>query len=74
MCKEHIECKHCKWLDELFNLEIKNNREYWFYTEIFVYLHNGKDYCDWCCGCFTCILKSQKEQKVERNKHKEKLL
>jgi len=40
------ECPHCKFLDNLFKGDIKNNREYWIFTEIFVYLHNGKDYCN----------------------------
>ena len=42
-----MRCKHCKWLEELFkNIKDMTNREYWTMTEIFVYLHNGKDYCD----------------------------
>ena len=39
-------CPHCKFLDNTFG-EILSNREYWLYTEMFVYLHNGKDYCDY---------------------------
>jgi len=43
-----MNCPHCKFLEELFrDDDIKNNREYWIMTEIFVYLHNGKDYCDY---------------------------
>ncbi len=40
-------CKHCEWLEKLFSDDkIESNREYWIMTEIFVYLHNGKDYCN----------------------------
>ncbi len=43
-----IECPHCKWMKETFDYaEESTNREYWIMTEVFVYLHNGKDYCDW---------------------------
>lgn len=40
-------CKACNNLMELFN-NFKNatNRDYWLMTELFVLLHNGKDYCD----------------------------
>lgn len=38
-------CKHCKFLNNTFG-EILSNREYWLYTEMFVYLHNGADHCD----------------------------
>jgi len=43
-------CKHCeqisKWMDYLTSCEDgMTNREYWIMTEVFVYLHNGKDYC-----------------------------
>ena len=37
-------CPHCKFLDNTFG-EILSNREYWLYTEMFVYLHNGADHC-----------------------------
>ncbi len=41
------DCKHCKWLEQLFSDDkIESNREYWIMTEIFVYLHDGKDYCN----------------------------
>ena len=41
-------CPHCKFLSELFsNDEIESNREYWIMTEVFVYLHDGKDYCNY---------------------------
>lgn len=43
-------CKHCAFLESIFKpiseMEDKTNREYWIYTEMFVYLHKGKDYCD----------------------------
>lgn len=38
-------CKHCEFIEKTF-YEINNNYEYWLMTEVFVYLHNGKDYCD----------------------------
>jgi len=41
------DCPHCELLKRVFP-EDMNNREYWIMTEIFVYLHNGKDYCDGC--------------------------
>ena len=42
------ECPHCKFMEELFKEDdIKTNREYWIMTEVFVYLHDGKDYCNW---------------------------
>lgn len=40
-------CPYCKWIGKIFhNAKDMTNREYWIMTEIFVYLHNGKDYCD----------------------------
>lgn len=40
-------CPHCAFLDYLFEPEgIQSNREYWLFTEMYVYLHDGKDYCD----------------------------
>ena len=39
------ECPHCKFMLTLG--EIQTNREHWLITEMFVYLHNGKCYCDW---------------------------
>ncbi len=40
------ECKHCKFLNDMFSDdEIKTNREYWMWTEMFVYMHKGRDYC-----------------------------
>lgn len=48
--EKEIKCKHCEFLDSvfkpIFEMEDKTNREYWIYTEMFVYLHNGKDVCD----------------------------
>lgn len=43
-----MSCPHCNFMEELFKEDdIKNNREYWIMTEVFVYLHDGKDYCDY---------------------------
>ena len=40
-------CKSCKYLMELFKrIEKSTNRDYWLMTELFVLLHDGKDYCD----------------------------
>lgn len=43
-------CKHCEFLDKIFDPILKSedstNREFWIFTEMFVYLHDGKDYCD----------------------------
>jgi hypothetical protein len=43
-------CSHCKFIDDIFGKVLKGvdatNREYWLMTEVFVYLHNGKDFCD----------------------------
>jgi len=48
MIKEN-ECPHCKFLESIFKpifeSEDKTNREYWIFTEMFVYLHNGKGCC-----------------------------
>ncbi len=45
-----MECKQCKFLDSIFKPIFERNdrtyREYWIFTEMFVYLHNGKDYCE----------------------------
>lgn len=38
-------CQHCNFLNNLFG-EITSNREYWLYTEMFVYLHDGADHCN----------------------------
>lgn len=37
-------CKKCKLLNNIFK-EINSNYEYWLFTELFVFLHGGKDYC-----------------------------
>lgn len=38
-----MKCKKCKLLNKIFK-EIKSNYEYWLYTEVFVYLHDGCDH------------------------------
>jgi hypothetical protein len=41
-------CPHCEFLSTRFESgDTINNREYWLMTEVFVYLHDGKDYCDY---------------------------
>jgi len=41
-----MSCDKCNLLTELFS-KVNNptKRDYWIMTELFVYLHNGKDYC-----------------------------
>lgn len=39
-------CIKCKLLNELFKSAKQTGRNYWIMTEIFVFLHNGKDYCE----------------------------
>jgi len=43
-------CKKCDDLMELFENLVKTgkstNRDYWLMTELFVMLHEGKDYCN----------------------------
>ena len=42
------ECPHCKFISETFiHHEDSTNREYWLMTEVFVYLHGGRDYCNY---------------------------
>ncbi len=44
-----MKCEKCNLLNELFGNLIKTekstNRDYYVMTELFVLLHNGKDYC-----------------------------
>jgi hypothetical protein len=41
-------CPHCDFIKKVFgNIIDLSNREYWIMTELFVYLHNGKDYCNY---------------------------
>jgi len=40
-------CYRCDLLDELFKRTPLTNRDYWVMTELFVFLHEGKDYCDY---------------------------
>jgi len=38
------ECKHCEFLYQIFGeIEKLNPREYWLFTEIFSYLHDGDE-------------------------------
>jgi hypothetical protein len=41
-------CKHCEFLYKTFDINGTDTtaREYWLFTEMFVYLHDGKDYCN----------------------------
>ena len=51
LCKQKYQpgCPHCKFIEKTFcgNHPMDSNRNYWHMTEVFVYLHNGKDYCNW---------------------------
>jgi len=38
-------CNDCGFVQYLME-SAQNNKEYWMATEVFVYLHGGKDYCD----------------------------
>lgn len=43
---KEIKCPYCKFISDTFPAAGKmSKREYWIMTEIFVYLHSGKDYC-----------------------------
>ena len=43
-----MKCKACELLDKIYDLKpIQSNYDYWLFTELFVYLHDGKDYCDY---------------------------
>jgi len=44
MTKKKAVCKHKKFLESLGKPQ--SNREFWIMLEIFVYLHDGKDYCN----------------------------
>ena len=41
---------NCQLLQELFKNLVETgkatNRDYWIYTELFVLVHDGKDYCN----------------------------
>lgn len=39
-------CPHCEFISKTFDQYDMTPREYWLMTEVFVYLHSGKDYCD----------------------------
>jgi hypothetical protein len=41
-----MKCKHCEFIEIIFKMDDMTNREYWLMTEIFVYLHNDKDFCN----------------------------
>lgn len=40
-----MNCKRCHFLGELFESAEQTNRNYWIMTELFVWLHDGRDYC-----------------------------
>ena len=55
-----MKCKHCEFLENTFG-EIQSNREYWLYTEMFVYLHNGDE----------CNQKTMREHNADSKTRKE---
>ena len=40
-----MSCKKCGLLMELFERTPLTNRDYYAMTELFVFLHDGKDHC-----------------------------
>jgi len=39
-------CEKCDKLMDIYkSIENPSNRDYWLMTELFVMLHDGKDYC-----------------------------
>ena len=46
---DKVRCKHCDFIDKTFGTVLKgddsSNREYWLMTKVFIYLHDGRDYC-----------------------------
>jgi glutaredoxin len=45
--KQRVKCPHCQFVKKLFTKHtIKTAKDYWIMTEVFVYLHGGKDHCD----------------------------
>ena len=48
--KRNSECPKCALLLELYKSAKQTNRNYWIMTELFVYLHNGKDICGANCA------------------------
>lgn len=53
-------CKYSKVLKEL-SKGIKNNYDYWKFTEVFCVLHDGKDYCGEHCKKDKKKIKIKKE-------------
>ncbi len=45
-----IKCPHCRFLNETFMPILRrkdsSKREYYLMTEVFVYLHDGNDFCN----------------------------
>ena len=42
-------CEKCELLHELWQSAEQHNRNYWIMTQLFVMLHDGKDYCENSC-------------------------
>jgi len=40
-----MSCEKCELLMELYERTPQTNRDYWVMTELFVFLHDGKDHC-----------------------------
>ena len=43
--KKHKTCKHSDFFKKTFT-NLADEREYWLFTEVFCYLHDGKDFCN----------------------------
>jgi hypothetical protein len=42
-----VECPYCEFISKTFcNSEDSTEREYFLMTEVFVFLHEGKDFCE----------------------------
>jgi len=41
-----MNCEKCELLMEFFERTPLTNRDYWVMTELFVFLHDGKDQCN----------------------------
>ena len=51
-------CKHCEFIEKTFpKASEMTNREYWLFTEVYCYLHDGNDFCN-----FSKIKEMKKEK------------
>ena len=57
-----LKCPKCELIMELYDSAEKTKRNYWIVTELFFYMHNKKDYCNY---------KNKKEKKDEQETRRE---